>query len=110
MFCNDECHGKSNKFYEMREHLSSVFGVFNMVCLIGMALGIFLMNFARETGLYIFAGCGVVLAIIILLIPLPIDNMLDKWKIKKAVFATRIIGLCVMGLALIAFLLALFVF
>lgn len=100
-YCGDDCHEKANKFYELCEKFSKLFTVINSVCVFGIPVGIFLFPFAKGVGTIIASASCFILGILLLMLPFPTDGMISKFKIKKAVMLTRIVGICVIVLGLL---------
>lgn len=108
-YCCDECQVNANKYYEKSEKFAKAFYVISMICLIGIPVGLFLLSVFRMPGAIIATASCVLLGILILLVPMPTEGMIKKNKIQKAVFRTRIFGVCVIALgALIMGLIAIF--
>ena len=105
-YCDEDCHAEANKYYERIDRFGQLFGIINMICVFGIPIGIFLSSFLNVGGTIIsFASC-VILGIMLLLLPFPTDNMISKYKIKKAVSITRKIGIAViaLGFAILLFM------
>ena len=69
-----------------------------MICFFGIPIGIFLFAFLRTAGMIITVASCDILGIMLILLPFPTENMISKYKLKKATKITRIIGLAVIGL------------
>lgn len=110
MYCSDECQMKANRYYERSEKLGRVFAVINTACVFGIPIGIFLMSVAKSVGVTIASGSCVVLGILLILLPLPTEGMIRKFKLKKALFVTRMVGVAViaMGAVIAGFLIFVF--
>lgn len=100
-YCCDECHAKTNKFYEMSEKFEKLFSIVNMICVFGIPVGVFLFPFAKVPGTVIASISCFILGILLILLPFPTDSMISKFKLKKAVKITRIIGIGVIALGLL---------
>ncbi|MCQ2513878.1 MAG: hypothetical protein MJ089_02135 [Ruminococcus sp.] len=103
-YCDDECQLKANKFFELRERFESLFSVIDGVCVFGIPIGLFIFSFAKNAGMVITVASFLILGIMIILLPFPTDNMISKFKLKKAIKITRIIGLVSLLFGVIAFL------
>ena len=90
-YCSEECHGNANKYYETTEKYGKLFSIINMICFFGITV----------------ASCDI-LGIMLILLPFPTENMISKYKLKKATKITRIIGLAVIGLGFIFLIFMLF--
>ena len=97
-YCSDDCHIKANKYYETEEKFGKIFSVINAICVFGIPVGIFLFSFAKLVGALIAAGSCVILGIMLILLPFPTEGMISKFKLKKAMKITRIVGIVVIGL------------
>lgn len=102
-YCDDDCHANANKFYELRERFEHFFSIINSICVFGIPIGIFVFSFARTLGMIVAVISFLVLGIMLILLPFPTDNMISKYKIKKAVKITRYIGIAVITLGIISF-------
>jgi hypothetical protein len=109
-YCDEDCHAKANKFYDLRERFEKIFSLIDGICVFGIPVGLFLFSFMRTAGLILTVASCVVLGIMIILLPFPTDNMISKFKIQKAVKITRFIGLAVIALGFVAFIFMFFVF
>mgnify|MGYP003432437603 FL=1 len=96
-YCSEECHGNANKYYETTEKYGKLFSIINMICFFGIPIGIFLFAFLRTAGMIITVASCDILGIMLILLPFPTENMISKYKLKKATKITRIIGLAVIG-------------
>lgn len=97
-YCSDDCHIRANKYYETEEKFGKIFSVINAICVFGIPVGIFLFSFAKLVGALIAAGSCVILGIMLILLPFPTEGMISKFKLKKAMKITRILGIVVIGL------------
>ncbi len=97
-YCSDDCHIRANKYYETEEKFGKIFSVINAICVFGIPVGIFLFSFAKLVGALIAAGSCVILGIMLILLPFPTEGMISKFKLKKAMKITRIVGIVVIGL------------
>ncbi|MCH5296090.1 MAG: hypothetical protein J1E85_00305 [Ruminococcus sp.] len=102
-YCDDDCHANANKFYELRERFEHFFSIINSICVFGIPIGLFVFSFARTLGMIVAVISFLVLGIMLILLPFPTDNMISKYKIKKAVKVTRYIGIGVIVLGIISF-------
>lgn len=102
-YCDDDCHANANKFYELREKFEHIFSIVNSICVFGIPIGLFVFSFARTLGMIVALISFLMLGIMLILLPFPTDNMISKFKIKKAVKITRYIGIAVIVLGIISF-------
>lgn len=107
-YCDEDCHAKANKFFEMRERFEHTFSVVNGICVFGIPIGIFLFSFLRTAGMIVTVLSCLVLGVMLILLPFPTDNMISKYKIQKAVKITRYIGFAVLALGVAAFVFMMF--
>lgn len=109
MYCSDECQREANRYYDYVTRFARLYYSLSMVFIIGLTIGLFLMSFAHWVGGLMAVVCCVLLAVLLLVMPMPTEGMIKKHKIKKAKFLARIFGFCVLGLA-VAILIFLFIF
>lgn len=107
-YCDENCHAKANKFYELREKFEHLFSIVNGFCVFGIPIGIFLFSFLRTVGMIITVLSCLVLGIMLILLPFPTENMISKYKIQKSEKITRYIGIAVLVLGIIAFVFMMF--
>lgn len=100
-YCCVECNEKTNRFYEMSEKFEKIFGIVNVICVFGIPVGIFLFPFANLLGAIIASLSCFILGLMVVLLPFPTENMISKFKLKKAMKITRIIGCCVIFLGIL---------
>lgn len=100
MYCSEDCQIKTVKFYSIKEKFSMVFSVINCICLFLVPIGFIVFSFMDYLGFSIIAIGTAVLGLTVLLLPLPTDGMISKFKVKKAVDITRIIGLIILILGI----------
>lgn len=105
-YCSDECHIKANKYYDLSGKFSKIFLVLNVICVFGIPAGLFLMSISKFVGAAVAAGCCLVLGIMLIFLPFPTESMIKKFKIKKAIFITRAVGIAVivLGFAIVGML------
>ncbi len=111
-YCSEECHGNANKYYETTEKYGKLFSIINMICFFGIPIGIFFSFcvFLRTAGMIITVASCDILGIMLILLPFPTENMISKYKLKKATKITRIIGLAVIGTRIYVFLIFMLLF
>lgn len=109
-YCCDDCQESVNKFNETRDRFSKLFSVVSFICVFGIPLGLMVFSFARALGLLLSAGSCFAMGIVLFLLPFPAENMITKYKLKKAIKITRIIGVAVIGVGLAICLLSILLF
>ena len=85
----------------MSEKFEKLFSIVNMICVFGIPVGVFLFPFAKVPGTVIASISCFILGILLILLPFPTDSMISKFKLKKAVKITRIIGFGVIALGVL---------
>lgn len=78
-----------------------MFSIINGICVFGIPVGLFLIPLIGRNGGILVGASFIILGIMFMLLPFPVDNMISKYKIKKAISLTRIIAavLLVVGIA-----------
>ncbi len=92
MYCCDECRDKAYDFYDTREKFQKLFSVINGIFVLGIGICIFLYSFMPDVGLIGGGSCMTILGVMYLFLPFPPDVFIEKQKLKKAIFMTRIIA------------------
>ena len=92
MFCSDECQNASNKFYEMREKYQKPFSVINGIFVLAIGICIFLYAFTKGIGAIGASVSMIILGVMYLFLPFPPEIMIHKFKLKKAIFLSRVIA------------------
>ena len=100
-YCSDDCEKRTVKYYDFSRKFGKLFAVVNIVCVFGIPIGLFLLSIAKLLGTALAASSCLLLGIMLILLPFPTDSMISKFKLKKAIKVTRIIGLCVIVLGLL---------
>ena len=93
IYCCDDCKQQTEDFYIIRGRYQTLFSVFNGIFVLGIGISIFLYAFAPKVASIAGAVCLLGLGILYFIFPFPPDVMIDKYKIKKAVFIARIISI-----------------
>lgn len=110
-YCDEKCENNAISFYEKRDNFTKIFAVLNGIFVMCIGIGIFVFSFSHMTGSIMVTTALLVLGIVYLCLPFPAEIMIHKYKLKKAVFITRIIGLSVLLLGILALILSfIFVF
>lgn len=97
-YCSDECQIKANRHYELSDKFAKIFLVINVIGVFGIPVGLFLMSISKYVGAVVASGSCVVLGIMLICLPFPTESMIKKYKIKKAMTITRIVGIAVVAL------------
>ena len=105
-YCDEDCHSKANRFYEISERYEKLFSIVNSVSVFGIPIGLLLFSFARVLGASIACISCFALGIMLILLPFPTEGMITRFKLKKAMKITRIVGLGVilLGFAILGLL------
>ena len=106
-YCCDDCQIGANNYYDKKEKYQKVFSVINGIFVLGVGICIFLYSFLPGGGAGGLALCLIVLGVTDLLLPFPADIMIEKFKLKKAVFLTRVIAGVVLLLGILTLILLL---
>ena len=102
-YCDTECHAKANKFYETRERFEKLFSLINGICVFGIPVGLFMFSFLRTAGMITTVLSFLVLGTMLILLPFPTENMISKYKLKKAIKICRYVGAAVIALGILVF-------
>lgn len=102
-YCCDECQRKTLNFYDFQAKFSKFFGIVNGICVFGIPIGLFMFSLRQSIGFTMISLSVLILGLMIVIFPFPVDNMISSMKLKKAVSVTRIIGavLLALGIALV---------
>ena len=92
MYCCDECEEKTYAFFDLREKFQKLFSVINGIFVLGIGVCIFLYSMMPEVGLIGGGSCMTILGVMYLFLPFPPDVFIEKQKLKKSIFITRIIA------------------
>ena len=98
MYCSDECQNGANKYYELREKFQKPYAAVNGVFVIAVGICIFLYSFMRDVGAIGGGSALVILGIMYFLLPFAPDVMIQKYKLKKSIFITKIIAAVIFAL------------
>ena len=107
LYCSDECQKSVNDFHDKRDKAQKAFSIINGFFVLGIGISIFLYSFMPAAA-YFGAACLIILGIMYLFLPFPADIMIEKYKLKKAIFFTRIIAGVLLLLGVIVALLKVF--
>ena len=109
MYCCEECEKLTKDYYIRADRYAKPFSVINVVCLFGVMAGMFIFPMAKPFGAAMAIICCAVLGVLLLVLPFPTESMIRKFKMKKAIQITRMVGIGMMFLGvMIAGLLAIF--
>lgn len=92
MYCSDQCEKEANKFFEYRAKTQSGFSALNGIFVLGIGISIFVYSFSRTIGAVGGSICLMILGLLYNFFPFPAEIMIEKYKLKKAVFITKIIS------------------
>jgi len=92
MFCCEECENSTYAFYDKREKFQTFFSVINGIFVLSIGICIFLYSFMPVVGLIGIGGSMTILGVMYMFLPFPPDIFIEKQKLKKAIFYTRIIA------------------
>ena len=109
-YCDEECEKKALDFYSLREKYTKVFSVLNIIGVFGIPAGLFLSAIDTAIGFSITAFSLMLVGATVFFLPFPVENMISSMKIKKAVFATRILGAGFVILGIILFIIRIIFF
>ena len=101
MYCSDECQNGANKYYDLREKFQKPYAVINGIFVIAVGICIFLYSFLRDVGAIGGGSALVILGVMYYLLPFAPDVMIQKYKLKKAIFITKIIAAVVFTLGVL---------
>ena len=107
VFCCDKCLNEHNEFHQRRERFQSVFSVFNGIFVLGIGISIFLYSFVQDVGTFMGAGCLLLLGVLYTVFPFPAEVMIERFKLRKALFMTRIIAAVIFLIGVVVLVLAL---
>ena len=108
MYCCDDCEKNANDFHDSRDKNEKAFSAFNGILVIGIGVCIFLYAFLPAVAVIAGSVCLMLLGVMYLLLPLPADVMIEKYKLKKALFLTRIIAGAMLGIGALTLILHIF--
>ena len=103
-YCSDECQNGANAFFELREKYQKFFGVINGIFVIAIGICIFLYAFSHDVGALGASVSMMILGIMYFFLPFPPEVMIHRYKLKKAIFLTRVIAGILFLLGVIAML------
>ena len=107
-YCCDECQKNSNDFFDLREKRQTVFSIFNGICVLGIGINIFLYAFVPDVAIIAGSVCAMILGAMYFFLPFPAEVMIEKFKLKKALFITRIVAVVLFVIGATLLLLHLF--
>lgn len=100
MYCCDECQEGANKYYDLREKFQKPYAVVNGIFVIAVGICIFLYSFMRDVGAIGGGSALVILGVMYFFLPFAPDVMIQKYKLKKSIFITKIIAAIIFALGL----------
>ena len=106
MYCCDMCEQKSLKYYKNEKKFRNIFGFFDVVCIVSILIFCFAaLLFSVKIALMGSGISLVILGIAVTVFPMPTLNQISRFKIKKAVFSTRLCGIVLFALGCVLFVL-----
>lgn len=105
MYCCDECQIGANEFFEKRDKFQKLFSVINAIFVLGIGIFIFVYSFLRPVGAIGVSSCMLILGVTYFLLPFPVDPMIERFKLKKAIFITKCIAGVLFALGVLALVL-----
>lgn len=103
MYCCEECENLTKEYYRRADRYAKPFSIINVICLFGVMAGMFVFSMANVFGAAISIISCAILSILLLVLPFPTESMIRKFKIKKAIQITRMVGI---GMMVIGFMIA----
>ncbi len=92
-YCCDLCEQNALRYYQNEKKFRNIFGFFNVLCIVSIMIFCFVALLFSARIAMIGAGiCLAVLGAAVAVFPMPTLNQISRFKIKKAVFTTRIAG------------------
>lgn len=101
-YCCDECQKETIKFYDNRDKYTNLFSIINGICVFGIPIGLIVFSLVNYVGAGIISLSTLILGLTIIFLPFPVENMITKFKLKKAIKLTRIFGIIIFTLGIIA--------
>ncbi|MCR5636304.1 MAG: hypothetical protein K6F76_03880 [Clostridiales bacterium] len=104
MYCCDMCEQKALKYYKNEKKFRNIFGFFDVVCIVSILIFCFAaLLFSAKVALIGSGVSLVVLGLAVAVFPMPTLNQISRFKIKKAVFTTRLCGFILIGFGCVLF-------
>ncbi len=91
-YCCEDCHRKAIKFYDFQEKYTKLFSVINCICVFAIPIGLLFFSLVNAIGFTMVAFALDFLGITVFLLPFPTDNMISKFKLKKATNICKALG------------------
>ncbi len=104
MYCCDECQKEADTFFEYREKTQSGFSKINGIFVLGIGVSILLYAFSRTVGAVGGSICLMILGLLYAFFPFPAEVMIEKYKLKKAIFLTKVIAAVLFALGVLVLL------
>lgn len=106
MFCSNSCEQNHTNYFAKRTKLQKLLSAINILGTCSIAVGIFLYALHNLVGSMMIACGALGVGLITTLLPTPTDNIIEKFKLKKAVKFTRYFGLILLAVGFAALILA----
>lgn len=100
-YCCEECEKKAIDFYYMRDKYTKLFSGLSIIGVFMMPVGIFLSAFSFGIGAWIVTAALIILGATVFFLPFPVENMIEKMKLKKALNVTRGLGIALFAAGII---------
>ena len=110
MYCSKECEDNYTAYFAKRAKLQKLLSALNILGTCSIGVGIFLYALHNIVGSMMIALGALAVGLITTFLPTPTDNIIKKFKLKKAVKYTRYFGflLDALGLTVLIFAITLF--
>jgi hypothetical protein len=100
-YCCEDCQRKTIKYYDFQEKYTKLFSVINCICIFAIPIGIFVFPMVNALGFSITAFALVILGAMIFALPFPTEDMIRKFKLKKAVKICKILGIVLFAIGVV---------
>lgn len=107
MYCCEECEKKHIEYFAKRTKLQKLLSALNILGTCSIAVGIFIYALHNIVGSMMVACGTLAVGLITTLLPTPTDNIIKKYKIKKAVKLIRYFGFVLLAIGIGALIFAL---
>lgn len=107
MYCSEDCEKKHIAYFAKRAKLQKLLAAVNILGTCSIAVGIFLYALHNLVGSMMIASGLLSVGLITTLLPTPTENIIKKYKLKKAVKIIRYFGFALLTLGIGALIFAL---
>lgn len=108
VYCSDLCKEETQKYNIKRDRFVRFLSVTNIIGIFGVPVGLFLYPIIGVAGIWIISISCFLLGTTTIFAPIPVENMISKFKLKKAVFYSKILGVLLLVMSLAAALYAVY--